>query len=300
MAGGAAEAHHSRCREGRQRRGYGRDHEDRRDEGTAAAGERAGESEAGAGDGGAGKRGCGVHASNLRPRPARDARRDAHVASWRTAEPSGEAKTSRRRSRMTATAVQQRLDSWKEIAAHLGRRVRTVQRWEREEGLPVRRHAHRRRGTVYALVDELDAWHLGRQRAPGEGAAAASAEGRRETTREPLAAAPDEPAPNAAPDVAASNPAGRLVAPTDTTGRLATVGTVPAAGPATAPRHGYRRLAAVAAAVLVAASSVVAARLNRPAAEPSGADPEWALTARYLVERGGQAEIERARDLCSR
>ena len=35
-----------------------------------------------------------------------------------------------------------RLDSWKEIAAYLGRGIRTVQRWEREEGLPVHRIAH--------------------------------------------------------------------------------------------------------------------------------------------------------------
>jgi tetratricopeptide (TPR) repeat protein len=52
----------------------------------------------------------------------------------------------------------ERLESWKEIAAHLGRRVRTVQRWEKDEGLPVHRLAHRRRGTVYALSHELDAW----------------------------------------------------------------------------------------------------------------------------------------------
>lgn len=51
-----------------------------------------------------------------------------------------------------------RLDSWKSIAAHLGRSVRTVQRWEAEEGLPVQRLAHEQRGSVYAHVDELDAW----------------------------------------------------------------------------------------------------------------------------------------------
>ena len=51
-----------------------------------------------------------------------------------------------------------RLDSWKEIAAYLGRGVRTVQRWEREEGLPVHRLPHERRGTVYARAEELDAW----------------------------------------------------------------------------------------------------------------------------------------------
>jgi Tol biopolymer transport system component len=50
------------------------------------------------------------------------------------------------------------LDSWKEIAAYLGRGVRTVQRWEREEGLPVHRLVHDKRGSVYAQRDELAAW----------------------------------------------------------------------------------------------------------------------------------------------
>ncbi len=31
------------------------------------------------------------------------------------------------------------LNSWKEIAAYMGRGVRTVQRWERDLALPVRR-----------------------------------------------------------------------------------------------------------------------------------------------------------------
>jgi DNA-binding transcriptional regulator YiaG len=35
-----------------------------------------------------------------------------------------------------------RLDSWKEIAAYLKRGARTVQRWEREERLPVHRLPH--------------------------------------------------------------------------------------------------------------------------------------------------------------
>ena len=51
-----------------------------------------------------------------------------------------------------------RLDSWKEIANFLGRGIRTVQRWEREEGLPVHRLGHDKRGTVYAKRDELAAW----------------------------------------------------------------------------------------------------------------------------------------------
>ena len=52
------------------------------------------------------------------------------------------------------------LNSWKEIANHLGRGVRTVQRWEHDLGLPVRRPWGRSRSTVVALSDELDAWLL--------------------------------------------------------------------------------------------------------------------------------------------
>src|SRR5882724_12199134 len=51
-----------------------------------------------------------------------------------------------------------RLDSWKEIAAYLKRDVTTVQRWEKREGMPVRRHVHDKLGSVYALRSELDAW----------------------------------------------------------------------------------------------------------------------------------------------
>lgn len=52
----------------------------------------------------------------------------------------------------------ERLDSWKEIAAYLKRDVRTVQRWEKQEGLPVSRHIHGKLGSVYAYKPEIDAW----------------------------------------------------------------------------------------------------------------------------------------------
>jgi Tol biopolymer transport system component len=55
-----------------------------------------------------------------------------------------------------------RLDSWKEIAAYLRRSVRTVTRWEREEGLPVHRHVHSKAGSVFAYKSELDAWWITR------------------------------------------------------------------------------------------------------------------------------------------
>jgi len=56
------------------------------------------------------------------------------------------------------TPVDDRLDSWKEIAAYLDRDVTTVQRWEKREAMPVHRHLHDRMGSVYASRAELDAW----------------------------------------------------------------------------------------------------------------------------------------------
>lgn len=51
-----------------------------------------------------------------------------------------------------------RLDSWKSIAAFLGRDVRTAQRWERTEHLPIHRPANSKRGSVFAFKSEIDAW----------------------------------------------------------------------------------------------------------------------------------------------
>ena len=59
-----------------------------------------------------------------------------------------------------------KLESWKEIAAYLQRDVSTVRRWEKYEGLPVRRHEHRTRSSVYAIPAELDAWRAARQPEP--------------------------------------------------------------------------------------------------------------------------------------
>ena len=58
---------------------------------------------------------------------------------------------------------ERKLDSWKEIADFLNREVRTVQRWERSEGLPVRRHAHTNKSSVYAYASELERWLKNRQ-----------------------------------------------------------------------------------------------------------------------------------------
>src|SRR5438445_3040156 len=70
-----------------------------------------------------------------------------------------------------------RLDSWKEIASYLRRDVRTVQRWEKKEGLPVYRHLHDKLGSIYAYRNELTDWFNTRQQSGGQGNPAAHQEG---------------------------------------------------------------------------------------------------------------------------
>jgi hypothetical protein len=98
------------------------------------------------------------------------------------------------------TTPDDRLDSWKEIAASLRRDVPTVQRWETREEMPVHRHVHDKKGSVYGFRSELDAWARSRNLAPAardvakdtakpcKGTAKACAAAKRES-REEVAAA---------------------------------------------------------------------------------------------------------------
>lgn len=52
----------------------------------------------------------------------------------------------------------ERLDSWKAIAAYLGRDVGTVRRWERTARLPVHRVPGGKGSSVFAYKSEIDAW----------------------------------------------------------------------------------------------------------------------------------------------
>jgi hypothetical protein len=61
-----------------------------------------------------------------------------------------------------------RLDSWKEIAVYLGREVRTAQRWEKREGMPIHRHIHEKASSVCAFKHEIDAWLHSRNWAASE------------------------------------------------------------------------------------------------------------------------------------
>jgi len=68
----------------------------------------------------------------------------------------------------SAKRPEDRLDSWKEIAAYLNRDVTTVQRWEKREGMPVQRHVHNKIGSVYAIRADLDEWVRGRKLPPAQ------------------------------------------------------------------------------------------------------------------------------------
>jgi hypothetical protein len=60
------------------------------------------------------------------------------------------------------------LNSWKEIAGYMGRGLRTVQRWEHDLALPVRRPRGKSRSAVLAIRQELDDWIASRPQAPAE------------------------------------------------------------------------------------------------------------------------------------
>ena len=61
-----------------------------------------------------------------------------------------------------------RLESWKRITSYLNRDIRTLRRWEKNEGLPIHRHMHESLATVYAYKSELDAWLASRSAATGK------------------------------------------------------------------------------------------------------------------------------------
>lgn len=57
-----------------------------------------------------------------------------------------------------------RLDGWKEISSYLGRNVRTCQRWEKENQLPVYRINEKlEKSKVFSFRSELDSWFLRKQ-----------------------------------------------------------------------------------------------------------------------------------------
>jgi hypothetical protein len=63
---------------------------------------------------------------------------------------------------MPSSSINKYLSSWKEIAQYFGRGVRTVQRWEAELGMPVRRPHGGSRTAVMAVREELDLWMASR------------------------------------------------------------------------------------------------------------------------------------------
>jgi hypothetical protein len=59
------------------------------------------------------------------------------------------------------------LTSWKDIAHYFSKGVRTVQRWEKELGLPIRRPNHTSKSTVLAVITEVNDWVRSQQLSDG-------------------------------------------------------------------------------------------------------------------------------------
>src|SRR5919205_2183387 len=81
--------------------------------------------------------------------------------------------------------------SWKEIAQHLGKGVRTVQRWEQNLGLPVHRPAGASKGIVLAYRAEIEHWAKTQHEVPlqaANGHASGQEDQRRTELRNQLAA----------------------------------------------------------------------------------------------------------------
>jgi len=57
--------------------------------------------------------------------------------------------------------AEDRLESWKEIAAFIGRDERTAMRWARDQGMPVRRVPGAKRSRIFASRAEIRAWLAG-------------------------------------------------------------------------------------------------------------------------------------------
>ncbi len=142
-----------------------------------------------------------------------------------------------------------RLNGWKDIANHVGKGVRTVQRWEKVYGLPVHRLGEEGGEIVFAFRDEVDAWLRSKARARG-GLAALDAEA-------------DAHSGNGRP--AGRHPGGPVEA-------LPRAGSPPVdAMPsrADAPVRPRRRALAVTALLLVAAAAVGAWIVTRPPRMPA-------------------------------
>jgi len=130
-----------------------------------------------------------------------------------------------------------RLNGWKEIAFHLGKGTRTVQRWEKLYGLPVHRIGREGGEIVFAFRDEIDRWTAS-------------------TERERAASGEDE---------RAEMPGGEAPA------AIALPAPGPSAGPRPAgPRAIRRWLVPVLLLAVTAATLAVCSRLRRPTSPVEG------------------------------
>ena len=159
----------------------------------------------------------------------------------------------------------ERIAAWKGIASYFGRDERTVKRWERERGLPIRRMPGER-GGVFAYKVELDQW-LNSAKKPRESAVLTE-----------LAASPKLSQP-LSPLLAATIPASAAQTAADTSAPV----TARRLAPAKLVNLG---LGAVAAAIfLIYMASVTLAAVRSHTSHPVVAEPRPEAKEAYLMGR---------------
>ncbi len=158
-----------------------------------------------------------------------------------------------------------RLNGWKEIALHLGKGTRTVQRWEKLYGLPVHRMGREGGEIVYAFRDEIDRWLSTADR------------GREDAEEDAVDRAADPPSVRAEPPLREVAPAGPRALPPP-------------------PRRDRRRLVlaltVAGAAVILAAAWALRAGAGSPRARVAGdrQPASWRLAHESLAvfDAGGE------------
>lgn len=128
--------------------------------------------------------------------------------------------------------TERRLESWGEIASHLRREIRTVQRWERNLGLPVHRLRVGKQASVFAYASELDRWFKEREETIRN-------DKEEDSSASVPAASPASPAPPA--EVNPPNDGANGAANKATTAELPAL--APPAAPPPETRNPYRRKA---------------------------------------------------------
>lgn len=169
-----------------------------------------------------------------------------------------------------------RLNGWKDIANYLGKGVRTVQRWEKQYGLPVRRIGEDGGDIVFAYVREIDEWLRRWEKARAERQGTEEADSAADFGEAVATALPAEPAPAPIAPPLADAPAAAV------NGRAPEL--FPSPSPSSTPHPAATRRVSVSTMVLAAVALGAIALVVAWAWQATPPNPaSWRVEAQHLV-----------------